>query len=82
MPDGKIESNGNDGGARFFIPGSEGSGGGRQRDHNFEAEGAQDAHLVVNPGSSNSGFNDVQNFHERQTTVSPLRRRKTIPQIA
>ena len=26
MPDGKIESNGNDGGARFFIPGSEGSG--------------------------------------------------------
>ena len=62
---GKIEGEGNDGGASAFIFGCETSGGGGENDNHVEAEGAEDAHLLVDPAGADGGLDDVQNPHEK-----------------
>jgi hypothetical protein len=64
-PGGKIESERDDGGAGVFIFRSEASrGGGENYDH-VETEGAEDAHLLVDPAGADGGLDDVQNLHEK-----------------
>ena len=63
---GDVEIYGNYGGACFLIFGGEAGGGGGKSDHYFKAEGAQDADLVVNPGRSGDGFDDVQDLHDER----------------
>ena len=64
-PGGKIQGERNDGGAGVFILGSEASGGGGQNDDHVEPEGAEDAHLLVDPAGANGGLDDVENLHEK-----------------
>ena len=77
-----VEIYGDYGGACFLIFGGEACGGGRQGDHYFESQGAQDADLVVDPGRSSDGFDDVQDLHWKRVVLVRLSLNavKTIPQ--
>ena len=79
---GDVEIYGDYGGACFLIFGGEACGGGRQGDHYFESQGAQDADLVVDPGRSGDGFDDVQDLHWKRVVLVRLSLNavKTIPQ--
>jgi hypothetical protein len=79
---GDVEIHGDYGGAYFLIFGGEAGGGGRQNDSYFEAQGAQDADLVIDPSGSGGGFDDVQDLHEKRaiTVRSLMDTIKTIPQ--
>ena len=67
MPGGDVEIYGDYGGACFLIFGGEAGGGGGKSDHYFKAQGAQDADLMVDPGCSGGGFDDVQDLHDERT---------------
>jgi hypothetical protein len=82
VPGGDVEIYGDYRGACFFIFGGEAGSGGGKSDHYFKAQGAQDADLVVDPGCSGGGFDDVQDFHEQRVVMARLLMDalKTIPQ--
>jgi hypothetical protein len=66
---GDVEIYGDYGGACLLIFGREAGSGGGQSDNYFKAQGAQDADLVVDPGCSGSGFDDVQDLHEQRVVM-------------
>jgi hypothetical protein len=82
LPGGDVEIYGDYGGACFLIFGRETGRGGGKGDHYFKAQGAQDADLMVNPGCSGGGFDDVQDLHEKRVVMVRLlmNTMKTIPQ--
>lgn len=61
---GDVEIYGDYGGACFLILGREACSGGGKGDYYFKTQGAQDADLMVDPGCSGGGFDDVQDLHE------------------
>ena len=82
VPGGGVEIYGDYRGACFLIFGGEAGGGGGKGDHYFKAQGAQDADLVVDPGCSGDGLDDVQDFHEQRVVMGRMVMDavKTIPQ--
>jgi hypothetical protein len=66
---GDVEIYGDYGGACCLIFGCEACSGGGQGDYYFKSQGAQDADLVVDPGCSGSGFDDVQDLHEQRVVM-------------
>jgi hypothetical protein len=82
VPGREIEIYGDYGGACFLIFGCEAGGGGGKGDYYFKTQGAQDADLVVDPGCSGGGFDDVQDLHKQRVVIgrSVTNALKTIPQ--
>jgi hypothetical protein len=79
---GNIEIYGHDGGAKFMVFGCGPVGSGGKSDHYFKAQGAEDADLMVDPGCSRGGFDDVKDLHEERVVMarSVMNAVKTIPQ--
>jgi hypothetical protein len=69
---GDVENYGDYGGACFLIFGGEACRGGGEGDYYFESQGAEDADLVVDPGCSRGGFDDVQDLHEQRVVMVRL----------
>jgi hypothetical protein len=71
------------GGPKFTVFGCRAVSGGRgQSDYYFKAQGSQNADLVVDPGGSGGGFDDVQDLHEQRVVIVRLLMNalETIPQ--
>jgi hypothetical protein len=66
----------------LLVFGREAGGSGGQSNSYFKAQGAQDSDLVVDPGCSSDGFDDMQDLHEKRAAIarSLMNALKTIPQ--
>jgi hypothetical protein len=82
VPGGDVEIYGDYCGACFLVFGGEAGGSGGQSDNYFKAQGAQDSDLVVDPGCSSDGFDDMQDLHDKRAVMarSLMNALKTIPQ--
>jgi hypothetical protein len=79
---GDIQIYGYDGGAELAVFGRGTVSGEGESDDYFKTQGAEDFDLVVDPGCSSGGFDDVQDLHEKRVVMvrSLDGRNETIPQ--
>jgi hypothetical protein len=65
-----VEIYGDYGGACFLIFWGQACRGGGEGDYYFKTQGAEHADLVVDPGCSGGGFDDVQDLHEQRVAMA------------